>query len=293
MPAPTFYKLHDPALEIASDIARRGRFVMARKLKGFVATLEEVDQKYRELYVEEPDPADAAKVRFRLDADEVQDVTGLKRTVATLRTDLNAAKAKAKPLEEIAADEDVDEIITAGRAAIEAKRTGRPVPEVEAATKALTTKHEKALGVIKAENEGLMTALRESVIEGGASAAIAELKGNKTLLMPHVKGIVDIVRVVDGDKIRYEPRVFEGTGSSRTERTDAAGKPITIKAAVAELRANDDFADAFVGSVVPGSGTPAAGSGGMPTPPGRSNREAATPAAAAKDAKRQTMDYSL
>lgn len=289
------YQFHDPVIGAAAEIARRGRFVMARKLKGFVPTLEEVDQKYRELYVEEPDPADATKVRFRLDADEVQDVTGLKSTVTTLRRENGELKRKVKPLEELETEGvELDEVVEAGKAALEARRTGRPVPEVEAATKQLTKAHEKAIGVVKAENEGLMEALRTAVYDGVVAAEIKDAKGREKLLKPHIKEQIDIVRIPDGEKVRYETRVFESTNGTKSERTGADGKPFTIKALVAEMRAMDDFSDAFDGTVVPGSGTPPAGGSGMPNPPNRSGAPAdRAPAPTAKDAKRATQDYSL
>lgn len=296
MPARSMvFMLHNPTLSAAALIARGLRATMARKLKGFVATLEEVDAKFRELYVEEPDPADATKVRFRLDADGVEDVTGLKSTVATLRRENGDLKKKVKPLEELEAEDiELEEVIDAGKAALEAKRTGRPVPEVEAATQRLTKQHEKAIATVKAENEGLMDALRTAVYDGVVVSEIKDAKGREKLLKPHIKEQIDIVRIQEGEKIRYEPRVFEDSNGTRVERTGADGKPFPIKALVAEMRANDDFSDAFDGSVVPGSGTPPEGGSGMPTPPSRrGTRETVPPAATAKDAKKASLDYSL
>lgn len=266
---------------------------MAKKLKAFVDKLEDVEQKWQELYVEEKV---GDKTRYRLDAEGVEDVTGLRNTVTALRTENNGLKKKTEPLKEIGEEEDVDEIIAAGRASLEAKRTGKALPEVEQATQALTKKHEKIVAGLKAESEGLMEALRESAIEGGAKVAIKDADGNEKLLLPHVKGMLDLVRIVEGDKIRYETRVFEGTGSSRTERTDSAGKPLGIDAAVAELRSNDDFADAFVSRITPGTGAAPEGGSGMPTPPrtrSTPREPAGATSTAAKDAKRQTQDYTL
>lgn len=283
------FKFHNPALAIASDIARRGRVtMMARKLRGFVDKLEDVEDKYRDLYVEE---TVGDKTRFRLDADGVEDVTGLKNTVKTLRTENASMRERLEPIKDLGDDENLDDIISVGRATIEAKKTGKPIPEVEQERTRLTTQHKRELDKAKLENTGLMEALRESVVEGGAAAAITELKGNKTLLMPHIRGMIDIVRIEDGGKIRYEPRVFEGSGSERHERTGTDGKPLPIKAAVAELKANDDFSDAFEGSGASGSGAPPEGGSGMPTPRNRGTKAEPTPTA--KDAKRQSMDYAL
>jgi hypothetical protein len=287
------FVFHNPMIGAAAAIARKLDMRMeARKLKGFVKTLDEVDQKYRDLYVEETGPDN--QPRFRLDADGVEDVTGLRNTVTTLRRENGELKKKVKPLEELEAEDlDLEEVVTAGRAALEAAASGQPAPEVQREVQRITKAKDKEINALKADNTGLMEALRESVIEGEGSAAIAELRGNKTLLMPHLRGMIDIVRIQDGDKVRYEKRVFEGTGADRSERTGNDGKPLPIKAAVAELRANDDFADAFEGSVAPGTGAPPDGGSGMPTPPSRGRRESAPPAPTAKDAKRATMDYSL
>lgn len=264
------------------------------KLKAFVEKLEDVTEEFRDLYVEDADKD--GKKRFKLDADGLEDVTGLRSTVATLRTENRKLKDRAKPLESLAEEEDPEAIITAGRAAIEAQRTGAPIPAVENVKKQMQTAHEKETRSLKAEIEGMQSSLREALIDAAATTAITDptMKGNKTLLMPHIKTVTDIVKVEGKDgKVRFEARVFEGDGDERAERLDGAGKPLSIKALVAELREKDEFADAFQGTVVPGSGTPADGGGGMPTPPGRTRSSSEPTSSARKDAKRATVDYSI
>lgn len=295
MPALTLlHTFRDPAVAAAAAIAHKLRATMmpAKKLKAFVPTLDDVDEKWRELYVEETGPDN--KTRFRLDADGVEDVTTLKSSLTAARRERDEAKRKAKPLEDLTEEEDVEEVISAGRASLEAKRTGKATPEVEQVRTQLTTKHNKELATLKAENTGLMDALKTAVYDGVVAVEIKDAGGREKLLKPHIKEQIEIVRIAEGDKVRYEPRVFETANGSRAERTGGDGKPFAIKALVAEMRENDDFADAFDSSVTPGTGSTPADGGGMPTPPKKGGeRERPAPAPTAKDAKRATQDYQL
>lgn len=287
-------RFRDAGLEYLAGIARRNNVTMAAKLKAFVTTLDDVTDEHKDLYVADKD-ADG-KDRFKLDAEGLEDVTGLKRTLTATRTELRTAKARVKPLEGLEEDEDVDAIITAGRQAIEAQRTGAPIPAVESVKTQMTAAHNKEVKKLNARIEGMNSALRDALIESAAVSAITdpEMKGNKTLLLPHIKTVTDIVEIEDGEKIRYEARVFDkpATATDRQERVDPQGKPLTVKALVAELRENSEYSGAFEGSGASGSGATTEGGGGMPAPPGRVPTRQ-TPAAAAKDAKRATIDYSL
>lgn len=294
----SFYRFFDRSLEpVAIEAAARGIVMMpARKLKAFVDKLEDVDPKWQELYVEETvGEGSAAKTRFRLDADGVEDVSGLKNSLAAARAERDRYKKRAEPLNELGEEDDIEEIVTAGRAALEAKRTGKPIPEVEQAVTAEQRKSARKIKELETEQAALRDALNQS-LDDAARAAIKDADGNARLLLPHIKSMIGLERVVDGDKIRYERRVYEGEGSTRTVRVDASGKPIGIDVAVAELRDVDDFADAFTSRVVPGSGTEAeTRERGTPTPPRRTGtRETAgTVDQTRKDAKRQTQDYTL
>jgi hypothetical protein len=286
----------NPILRECAAIARRyGSRLEARKLKGFVDKLEDVDQKYRDLYVEE---TVGDKTRYRLDADGVEDVSGLKTTVATLRRENDTLKKKVKPLEELETEGlDLEEVVDAGRVAVEAKKTGKQTPEVETAVKLAVKKKDTEIARLTNETTGLMEALRTAVYDGVIDAAIKDEDGISKILKPHIKAMIDIVKVTDGDKVRYESRVMEGEGSARTERLGTDGKPFPIRAAVAELRGDDDFEGAFLSRVVPGSGTPADGGSGTPTPPkNRGTREQPNTGGVAverKNAKLATQDYSL
>lgn len=256
------------------------------KLKAFIARLEDIaDEAIRELYV--PDTTKDGTPRFKLDADGLEDVTGLKSTITALRAEIRQVKERAEPLADLADGEDPAAIIAAGKEALEARRTGKETSAIESVKQQMNNAHAKELKKLQDRIAAQQESLEEVMIENEVRAVAAdpEIKGNATLLMPHIKAQAKVAEVTDDSgKIRYAPRVL---GADRKERVDASGNPISIRALVAELREKEEYSGAFLGSGASGSGTPPDGGSGMPTPP----RTPTGPKPDAKAAKRSSNDY--
>jgi hypothetical protein len=273
----------------AGGVARE-YFAPMAKQKGFVKTLEEIaDVAMREHYVEVPDPKGGT--RFKLDADELEDVTQLKSTVTALRKEVKEFKDRVEPLAEIPDGTDVAAVIAAGTAELERRATGKPIPEVESIRTQLTNAHKKELEKRDKTIASQMDTLRETLIENEVRAASADpaIKGNAKLLLPHFgPGATDIVANEDpvSGKVKYSAVIL---GEDKTPLVDAAGKPLTIKARLAQLRENEDYYGAFEGSGASGSGAQPVGAGGMPLPP---RTPGATDKPDARTQKTQVGDYA-
>lgn len=256
------------------------------KLKAFVKSLDEVaDQALRDLYVADKDAKGVD--RFRLDAEGLEDVTGLTSALSAVRTEVRDLKKKTKPLEGLDDDADVDAIIAAGRAAIDAQKSGKPLPEVESVKSQLTAAHTKEVNKLNEQIAGMTDTLNEVLIANEVRAASGDetLKGNATLLLPHIEKEAKVVAVKDGDKTKFVAQLL---GPDRQPRINTkTGNPITIKERLAEMRALPEYSDAFKGTGMSGSDTPPDGGSGTPTPP----RTGPTARPEAMTQKRATADY--
>jgi len=253
------------------------------KLKAFVAKLEDVPEAQRDLYVEDTD--DKGNKRFKLDADGVEDVTGLKNTVAALRKENKTLKDRTAVLDDIEPDQ-VEEIITAGREAIEAQKSGKPRPEVEAVRAQMARENKKVVDKLQARLDGAIEALHEGLIVNLTDAEVRRLGGSPGLIKPAVKEKTKIVETEENGKIKFRAAVFDENG---TERTDNKGKPFDVKALIAEMADTDEYSGAFPGTGMSGSDTPTDGGARTATPP----RTPTAPAGnEARAAKRRSGDYS-
>lgn len=254
------------------------------KLKAFVATLEEVDEAHRDFYVEDVDKD--GKKRFKLDAEGLEDVSGLKSTVATLRRENGTLKTRAKLVEGIESDEEAESIITAGREALEARRTGKPIPEVESIKAQMQKAHGKELEKLQKRLAAMTETVSTEMVTNRARAEILAAGGKPTLLLPHLEREARVVEIEGEDgKVKFETRII---GADGKEVVDASGNPITIQARVAQLRENPEFEGAFEGSGASGSGAPPEGGSGTPTPP----RDGGRNKAPLTETKRRSQNYS-
>ncbi|HEX6053352.1 MAG TPA: hypothetical protein VFZ21_28985 [Gemmatimonadaceae bacterium] len=259
------------------------------KLKAFVPKLEDIaDEAIRELYVEDTAP-DGTK-RFKLDAEGLEDVAGLKSTVNALRSENRKLKDRVKPLEDLGEDDDLEQIITAGRAELERTKSGKERDDVASVRTQMQTQHQKEIEKLNKRLNGQLQTLREVLIanEVRALAADPEIKGNATLLLPHVERQADVFEEEGDDgSVHYVARVL---GPDKKVRVDKDGNPLSIKGLLAEFREKTEYSGAFEGSGASGSGAPPDGGSGMPTPPSRT-RAPANPQADAMARKRSRQDY--
>jgi len=101
----------------------------------------------------------------------------------------------------------------------------------------------------------LVKSLEEAMIVSVASQALAEQKASVKLLMPHIRQ-QSRLREADG---KFVTEVIGADGNPRLTGTD--GHAMTIPELVAEMKGQDDFANAFDGTGA--SGTGAHGSNGQ------------------------------
>ncbi len=120
--------------------------------------------------------------------------------------------------------------------------------------KNLETKHEDALTEANNTNVGLSSALSAQLIDNAATTQILAEKGNATLLLPHVKASLKMVK--NGEE--YATIVVDRYGKERPSLSKA-GEMMSISELVNEYKADEMFAGAFM---APNSGGGASGSGG-------------------------------
>ena len=121
----------------------------------------------------------------------------------------------------------------------------------------MTDKHNEELGKRDTREASLLTALERKTIDADAVAALNEFKGNVTLLLPHVKGHVQMVE----EEGAFVARVVDDAGNPRV---NGEGKFLTVRELVSEMRDQETYAKAFEADTKGGGGTPPGGGGGKP-----------------------------
>jgi hypothetical protein len=117
--------------------------------------------------------------------------------------------------------------------------------------------HQKALAEKDTAVQQMRTSLEQHLIDAEVASALAELKGNAKLLMPHVKSQVRVFE----ENGKYVARVVDEDGDPRG---DGKGGLMGIKDFVAEMKKSKEFAVAFESSGTTGSGM-RPGGGGRPS----------------------------
>lgn len=126
--------------------------------------------------------------------------------------------------------------------------------EFDSVKKQLVEAHAKEKAAWDTEKATLRQSLENNVLIASATQAIAAEKGSALLLMPHVRSRT---KLDDAGN----PVVVDDTGNVRI---DAQGKPMSINALIAEMKADvATFGRAFDGSGIGGAGSNP-GQGGKP-----------------------------
>lgn len=116
--------------------------------------------------------------------------------------------------------------------------------------------HKTALDAKDGVITGMKGTLEKYLVNGSATAAIAELKGVPELLLPHVTRAVKVVEAANGE---YVVRVVDADGDFRG---DGKGGFMSIKDLVAEMKGSSVFGRAFEASGTTGGGKqPGSGKG--------------------------------
>jgi len=206
--------------------------------------------------------------------DKVEDVTGLKSALQKERENNKTAAQQLRELREKMGDVDPEEyhrLQDMERKLDEdkAKKAG----EWDKLKEQMTTKHNEELGKRSDREKRLLGALEQKTVDADAVSALNELKGNVTLLLPHVKAHV---RMVEEDGA-FVARVVDDAGNPRV---NGEGNFLTVRELVSEMRDQDTFAKAFENTVKSGGGTPPGGGDG-----GAGGKKGVIPS----DLKRSTM----
>jgi len=192
-------------------------------LPATVDRLEDLPEAVREHYVATEDG------RFRLDADGVEDVAGLKSALDKERAARKALKAELATRDE------------AGTGDAEVEDAPEPEPVPETATVA----------------DPRQAALEARLVDAEARAALQAARGVPELLLPVLR---DRLGVAEDDAGGLAVRVLDEAGEpKRREGEDAAY--LTVADLVEGLRADPVYGRAFDGSGKGGSGAPTAGRG--------------------------------
>ena len=183
-----------------------------------------------------------------MDAPEVQEAIKLAVAAATANVVKKNAEllSELRPLKKLK-DIDPDEYLTLKQqaAAAEAEKL-KIAGNWEAREKQLMDAHKKELDIRDSKIATLGKSLEENVLIATASQAISAEKGVAKLLMPHVRSQT---RLDDNGN----PVVIDDAGNVRI---DSAGKPLTISALIAEMKADvTTFGRAFEPSGSSGSGS--------------------------------------
>lgn len=194
-----------------------------------------------------------------VDGISLENVTGLKKTVETLRsserklkTELDTAKSAFEGIDAEAAREALSKM-----SEIKNWDKDTKVKEaIEANKKELLKQHEVKVKELTGKLETMTSQLHEAVVTSKIIEALQKEKGNVELLLPHVKTSVKMKEGADG---KFYPEVIGEDGSPRVG--DAAGNPMSILQRVQEMKTQKTFASAFDGAQSSGSGSAGADRG--------------------------------
>jgi len=223
-----------------------------------VAKIEDVSEDLREEYIEGEDGKFHLKILGSyVPKDSVEDVSGLKSALKKERENASTAAARARKLEEDMAGIDPEDYARLKEMeAKEEENKAKKAGEWDKLREQMNTKHAEELAKRDKDKSRLMTALEKRTIDAAAVSALNELKGNVTLLLPHVKGHVKMIEDETGD---FVARVVDDAGNPRV---NGEGKFLSVRELVGEMRDSEVFAKAFEASGHSGGGTPPNGQGG-------------------------------
>lgn len=217
-------------------------------------SLEKVPAEFQSFYAQGQDGKYKVDEKFGATATTID---GLRKNFNTTRTNLTAAQQESmqrrQALEAWTANSGVasaDELKLKIDKMTQDLSDGKKInPETIRAE--LATQFEAKQAATQAERDAMEGSLKEYLLDNAALGAIAEHKGNATLLMPHIQAQTQVIK----DPV---------TGKYRAVAVNQAGEPLpdtdggwlSVGKLVERMKANKDFAACF--TVTPPSG------GGLP-----------------------------
>lgn len=138
-------------------------------------------------------------------------------------------------------------------------KTDDAVAEVK---RTLGESHAAELKTMQGTIDGLTTDLETQLVDNAVSKAIADSHGNTTLLLPHVK---QQVKMVKGDDGKYAAQVVDANGNERFSMKKA-GERMGVEELVGEFKLNDTYKSAFTSGNGGGGAGGSGGGGGEKNP---------------------------
>ncbi len=181
---------------------------------------------------------------------------GLRKNLTSTKKNLTAAQAESasrrqtlESLSAIVGTDKPDELKTKWDE-IQTKLTSgnKDKINVEEVKAAIAAEYEPKIKAKDDEIAAMTASLSEHLIDGDAARALAEHKGNVTVLMPHIKNATKVIKTDEG---KYVAVVVKPDGSPRV---GADGGYVPVSKLVEELKANKDFAGNFAGNQNTGGG---------------------------------------
>ena len=222
----------------------------------------------------------------------LENVTGLKKTVETLRVSERALTSSVKAGENALAAEKAK---FSGIDADQARENMNKIDDIKnwdgekkiaEAVKSVETKHTQMLEELNKKHKEVVSGLESSVkdttsqlheeiVTSKITRAIHEANGNVELLLPHVKSQVRMTKDSAG---KFAPEVTYANGTPRIG--DNEGNPMTVVQLVEEMKGKETFASAFKGVNSSGSGNH-----GSSNNSGNQNHNTSTKTVSARDQK--------
>lgn len=185
----------------------------------------------------------------------LEDVTGLKKTVQTLRGEREALTQYVKKFEGIDPEK-------AQEALTKVKEWGDMTPEQKAQEllkskeAQLASKFKQQEDALRGERDGAIKQLDQNIRVAALTGEIAKKKGNADLLLPHVLGQTRMKRLDNGT---YAVEVVGEDGQPRISPSGSGTDMMTIPQLIDEMAGK--FPSAFEASGASGSGAAGGGSG--------------------------------
>ena len=222
----------------------------------FTALPELIQKEYKPI-----GEADAA-TEYLLDAEGVEDVTGLKNNSQKLLNEKTILETKLREFQALGdpvkAKEAVKKI-----AELEEKRL-REEGDFKKIQEQTIARHAEEMLVKDGEIGKLNGNLSKLLIDNTATAAITAAKGKLRVLLPHVKAQMKVVR----NEATGEPEAVVVDASGTPRIASGSGARMTVADLVGELQKDADFGGAFEASGSTGGGARSSaktGTGGAKT----------------------------
>lgn len=224
-------------------------------LKKFYSTQEEVPEAVRQLYIEQDG-------RFVLNVEGgFEDVSKLKSALTSERALREGFEKEAKAWKNCGLDspDKASELLKK----VESMSKLDPKTEAERIAQEKINLIRQQLADqagaenkgLKAENESLTGQLQKLLVDNTAQKVLAEHEGDATLLLPHIR---DRIKMVKNSQGTYVTQVLDEAGNPRV---NADARDMTVADLVVEMKQDKSFSRAFNGSGASGSGAQGAGAG--------------------------------